>query len=356
MIRCIILYISILLTFIYFHTVQSEISTIRSGYRSNNTSINMVQTVDGHNQKQKREGLRRTKTTPLSVLAAVFVGILLFLISQVVRHYYFACCNSQKYEFIQLSQEKKWQTIVKTSSLIPDKLKRFSLAFSYDEYVNNIALLSTMTSQLEHDGILYFLYGDAMIGAQRHHDIIPWSQDIHLLLDHMHKDRATGSLGKLWPDFMLDIETNENIWRFYSSKTNNTEDNKMQATGIQVIFYEQKQQSLAILGIDQLQREYRTVQVSDIFPLQKRNLGLLQVWVPGKEMKLPHHDKIGVAGNCTSHLGLDPTREDPEVIPCHDLIPYYPFVQRQGQDADYTEWLIYNNKIIGSNKWTVNMF
>ena len=84
-----------------------------------------------------------------------------------------------------------------------------------------LAVFKATTTLLNRIGIEYILYGGTLIGAYRHHALIPWDDDVDILVSVYKKDqlREVFNNSEVVVDgFGLQLtEFRNNIWKIFDS-------------------------------------------------------------------------------------------------------------------------------------------
>mgnify|MGYP001792598640 CR=1 FL=1 len=94
------------------------------------------------------------------------------------------------------------------------KLKKiFRPIFTLEERRQVMNALEVLTNALDNAGIDYFLYGGSLIGSLRHHDIIPWDDDIDIIVNISNWQKLENLS---FPGHTLNIQT-LNRYKFYSN-------------------------------------------------------------------------------------------------------------------------------------------
>lgn len=65
--------------------------------------------------------------------------------------------------------------------------------------LNALASLASLCDQL---GVIYMLYGGTLLGSFRHHDMVPWDDDMDIVVDLAARPRLLAALDDLRPDYM----------------------------------------------------------------------------------------------------------------------------------------------------------
>ena len=78
--------------------------------------------------------------------------------------------------------------------------------------------LQTLTSALDAANITYFMIGGTLIGSYRHHDRIPWDDDVDLIIPASEQSRLRLAVASVEPDFrLLNVAAAGCQWKFYLS-------------------------------------------------------------------------------------------------------------------------------------------
>ena len=79
--------------------------------------------------------------------------------------------------------------------------------------------LQTLTSALDAANITYFMMSGTLLGSYRHHDRIPWDDDVDLIMSTFEQTRLKAAVVSLEPDFRLRCSAARAgcQWKFYMS-------------------------------------------------------------------------------------------------------------------------------------------
>jgi len=78
--------------------------------------------------------------------------------------------------------------------------------------------LQTLTSALDAANVTYFMMSGTLLGSYRHHDRIPWDDDVDLIIPTSEQSRLKTAVVSLEPDFRLFANVSAGCqWKFYLS-------------------------------------------------------------------------------------------------------------------------------------------
>lgn len=204
-------------------------------------------------------------------------------------------------------------------------------------------LLLTKTVQafseaLDAENITYFMYGGALIGSYRHHGIIPWDDDVDVLLNATDKSKAKLALRKMYPEYGL--YSPEGIqWKFYYAKSDYLPNHSFRWPYVDIFFFQENATHIW----DELPKYSNFIFLkSKVFPLQRRPYNNLSLPAPCD----PLHSirQYGDMSNCAAstythkYEWLTPIYEW-AIVPCKKLAGMYPFVRRTKVKNGWNETL-----------------
>ncbi|CAF4295170.1 unnamed protein product, partial [Adineta steineri] len=133
-------------------------------------------------------------------------------------------------------------------------------AFSRCEHTLAMHLLTIIDRLCRQHNITYFIYEGTLLGSVRHHDIIPWDDDVDIIIPYQKLINRADTPGKQY-------------YKLSYKNTPSAGGYKWHFPFVDIFFYEQDQSSLW-----SLQTPDTKIRKRHVFPLVLRPLG--QLWLP----------------------------------------------------------------------------
>jgi hypothetical protein len=247
--------------------------------------------------------------------------------------------------------------ILRSPSLNSSKLNR--LPYRYSLWKSSPLLARRMTP-CEHNlamhllmiiericrkhNITYMLADGSLLGSLRHHDIIPWDDDIDIIIPIEDKTRFANVIEKMNETllqyyFKIKKEYNREYYKIFFKNTSPAGRYSWNFPFVDIFLYVKNETHFWYLGYPET-----ITKVENIFPLTMRPFGELWLPAPRKPQKL---FKFDIFDKCKGHFWdhKNEISQKETILKCDDLKHIYPFVERNNQSTSI-EILKTNDTII----------
>lgn len=236
--------------------------------------------------------------------------------------------------------------LLDTTNISGDNIPSFKPLINEKEHAILVEILYTFHKVCEAHNVSYMLYGGSLLGSYRHAGIIPWDDDIDILVNNMDRDRLKQLIAKsrvlnlfqygkyMWKvslnDFTVDSKLHEMGWPFldvFLFEVNRTHAWNYYGTSMKNVF-----------------------QSSDIFPVRKIPFENGHFNAPNKVLTML---KImyGDLDTCQTNIFMHKSNQKvnyPVDIPCTELMPFFLFVTRNCDNGVHTKEMS-----IGETHWLI---
>ncbi len=221
------------------------------------------------------------------------------------------------------------------------KIPRLLTPCEHNLVMNLLMIIDRICRQNE---IIYFIYEGTLLGSLRHHDIIPWDEDVDIIISYdqgKQFENAFKQLNQTLLEFHLFANKNQTLsyYKIYYNYGPNAGKKHWHFPFVDIFLYTTNTTHLWNLGYSEVK-----LKMEDVFPLILRPLGRLWVPAPRKSERLFQFDPFD---KCITH-SWDHRNEIGQTkitMDCNDLKDIYPFVE-QSNKTDFIEILKINNTII----------
>ena len=222
----------------------------------------------------------------------------------------------------------------------------FSRSFTPCEHNLVMNLLIIIDKICRDNQITYFMIAGTLLGSLRHHDIIPWDDNVDVIIPYDEEERFSRAFEQLNQTLLQSYIGRRAIKHMSSYKVFYRD--APHAGGfnwhfpfLDIFFYERNKTHLWCLKIPDFKYS-----VDDIFPLVLRPLG--QLWLPA-----PRNSHRLFEGNvfdlCITHFWNHRLEAPNEIMKthCNQLNNIYPFVERT-YETTFKEVVKLNDTVIQS--------
>ena len=208
-------------------------------------------------------------------------------------------------------------------------------------------LLRTFVQTVDAVNITYLMYGGTLLGSYRHHGIIPWDDDVDLMVDVAKMSRlrrAVASLGSAFHLYAADYR-----WKFYSNESKPIKGCSWHYPFLDISFY--KQNARVIFDYDPGYARQFKYKKSVVFPLCKRPFWGMSLNAPRDTLGfLGKNYNLDICASSTYNLKMEHRIHDTNAlsIKCDQLWNRFPFVFRSSSSKGTTETLKVGSTVISS--------
>lgn len=225
-----------------------------------------------------------------------------------------------------------------------DCVGRIFLYFITLQSIENVSYfqISSLCTTLQ---IICMMYGGTLLGSWRHHDLIPWDDDIDIFISHGNRGLVSRELRMISDNYHVEY-AGVRI-KFFSNRGQHYSKYPWCWPYIDISFYKENDTHIWDSAKDMRRYEYPK---HVIFPVHKRPLGLLEMDAPFDTfaaLKLTYR-----ARHCQtyfySHKYERKINDSSHVVSCRDLSDFYGFVHREADvnRSGVTETLVRGKTVI----------
>lgn len=195
---------------------------------------------------------------------------------------------------------------------------------------------------LDNANIPYMMYSGTLLGSYRHHDLIPWDDDIDVFINGSLKNAVKRFVAKYDDSFALYVPNFQDFaWKYYrKDMALKTLPNLPFGWPYIDIFFYNENETHIWDDISHFAKEF-TFRKDKVFPLHQRLFASMQLSAPCNPLHVLNMYNIQSCKSCTmSHKHeLILPRSLYRVVPCQELTDYHPFVHHTKTEDGWKETL-----------------
>jgi len=198
--------------------------------------------------------------------------------------------------------------------------------------------VDTVTSALESANITYFMVSGTLLGSYRYHDLIPWDDDVDLIVPTSERSALAAAVAPLEPDFRLMNETPAGCeWKVYMTAAlpGTYRSWRLRASRwpfVDVFFYDRNATNVWN-ACHWYKNEVWPMRI--VFPLRRRPFGHLSLPAPcdsAAALEMAFHDVSRCRSRNFDHRRDRPiwlNLRRPAEVECSSLETLWPFTRRR---------------------------
>ena len=242
-----------------------------------------------------------------------------------------------------------FRNMMKESETHHQNLGKFILALTEAQYNTSLEILEIFAKTMEQNNLTYFIYGGTLIGSMRHHGMIPWDDDLDVIVDKRQSKKIWEVLSKLQPHFEIVTVRKQRFWKLFSKHSQYIMSYvSWKWPFLDIWMYVDDGDYIKDWSCPWCNDTYHK---KNVFPLKKRPFGPLELYAPSNSEDFL--SSVGTWRNdCVSRYWnhkLENEFSKPQIhTPCANLTYFAPFVATGVKNGCVIETLIFKNKTVST--------
>ncbi len=254
-------------------------------------------------------------------------------------------------ELLQMSSLRNRNISHKHMAPSRDIILHFQSVMDEGEKHTLLETLSTLAEVCKKSDFTYMIYSGTLLGSYRHHDIVPWDDDVDILMNYTQREDIMTALSNLAPDYKVKMAGAR--VKFFSTNGSQTSKYPWKWPYVDISFFKENTTHIwdGSMEDDYGYRDYLYPR-EIVFPLHKRPLSNMYFDAPRDSFAhLKSTYGLGMLNACfTSHYSHKRENVTDKIyqIPCENLQNVYPFVHRSPVKGGIKETLMLGTDIVHS--------
>lgn len=247
----------------------------------------------------------------------------------------------QSYSF-----EESGQSRFRNASVDKDYYIPFRPGLSYEERQFMLALFQTFVRACAKFSVPFFLYSGTLLGAARHNDIIPWDDDIDVILNTSDKDSLRHALSSSGDQFGIFCPSNF-WWKFFWLKAKTLPHKPFRWPYIDIFFFAENETHIFDESYD-YKYSFAFLK-NDVFPLSFHLFAGAMLPVPCNIHAVVEHNyspSLCSSPKFSHKYEVTLNSAHFKTIPCKHLYHLYPFVYRRVHGSLVYEEMVKDGRVV----------
>ena len=232
-----------------------------------------------------------------------------------------------------------WENRTSVSKSPIQRHHQFRLIISTEEHTRLLEIFRVFRTICDWSNLTYFLYGGSLLGSYRHHGLVPWDDDIDVLMNESEKLQIYTHFTNI-PRYALCTPRNKQ-WKLYQSDDKTKRHcSEIMWPYVDIFFFSEN--DTHIWDNNEMYQFVYNFEKEDIFPLTTSIFEGDLVMVPRNTHNVlqKSYDVNLCVSALYSHKNESVREQKIVSLPCKRLLPYFPFVLRSCENGIIWEYMV----------------